>query len=196
MHFRASFTVRRLSHHFCNRKLRNGKVYEKRKLQVDVSLQSTKMLSNSIVFEKNIQLLTGLTGARSSGQLLGPLKVVLSFTYPSSLWECHQFHGIGPRQMLVVKLSSHVSTPQPSRTRCDIFCPRPVPAPGCPGPDRRGCGPRTSGAPRLPHGPGAHRGSRSPAGAHSLEKGAGTWAADVLCPERKRVGTPGPPLSP
>lgn len=52
-----------------------------------MSLQSIKMLSNSIVFEKNIQLLTRLTGVHFSGHLLSPLKVLLSFMSPSSIWE-------------------------------------------------------------------------------------------------------------
>lgn len=33
-------------------------------------------------------------------------------------------------------------------------------------------------------------------GANSLHKGAGTWAGDVLCPERRQVGMAGPRFRP
>lgn len=119
-----------------------------------MSLQSLKMLSNAIVFEKNIWLLTGLAGVHFSGHLLGPLKVLLSLMSPRSSWGCHQFHGIGRQQMLMLRLSSCVSTPRPSRTQRAIFYPHPFLALGCPGPDRRGCG-------THPEAPGAHKGSLS-----------------------------------
>lgn len=44
-------------------------------------------------------------------------------------------------------------------------------------------------------GPRALTEALFPAGAHSLETGAGTWAMDTPCPERKRAGMPGPLLS-
>lgn len=44
--------------------------------------------------------------------------------------------------------------------------------------------------------PGHSERSAFALGAHSLDIGAGTWARDVLCPERRQAGRAGPAFHP
>lgn len=126
--------------------------------------------------------------------------------------------------MLVLQRNSHVSTPRSHRTQCDIY-PKAVPVFLCPGPNRQECETRMSACTwQPPAGSGTKPGpvqvggmARSgegereahPAprpgrserlalalGANSLYKGAGTWARDVLSPERRQAGTAGPLFQP
>lgn len=61
------------------------KVYGKRKLQVNLPLQSLQTESNPIVSEKSARLPLGLTGVSFSGSFSGSLKAILSLNFPSGL---------------------------------------------------------------------------------------------------------------
>lgn len=97
-------------------KVKKRKVYEKRKFQVNLPLQSLEIESDPIVFEKNAWLPLGLTGVGVSGNFPDSLKSGLVLEFPERCVRRPPFSlKSASGQMLVLKRNARVSTPQSHR---------------------------------------------------------------------------------